>query len=328
MPTQYVYALGINKILAKAYGQAMLFNHDEIRPDHIFLALVDGESNATRVIRNLDVNPQIIKDIVEQHLVQGEARTKRVKLPLTDLSVKAIDAAIGEALRQDVLIGTDHILLGLLGDTTSHCTKALDHAKITRPNAREESQKINDVGNNSGKNKEVAEVMPDKEKKAPRGLEHGQPERYVEDEFHSERRAFTEFAINAETQNMLVRAADKCELMITEAEFAVAIAHTLDKWPRLNLPAIYDFRRIMGEVKFSQEVLVDTSILVRLAISLNASSNEILYNNHHIVRIPLELFVIRALETLSDRPYMYVRGEKHNVETLFLEARKKAMAQS
>ncbi len=114
------------QILALAKKEAAFFQHDQIRTEHILLAIAAvPEAVASRLLRRQGIDPQIVVREVVAYLQIGKVADARA-ITLGNSSRECIVLAGQEAERLgSEYIGTEHLLLGLLGDPESIAGKVL-----------------------------------------------------------------------------------------------------------------------------------------------------------------------------------------------------------
>ena len=80
------------KAMGLALQEAQRFNHDYIGTEHILLGLIDEWSGvAADVLKNLDVDPQQIRQEVERLLSDGTTMVTVAQLPFTPASKKVLE---------------------------------------------------------------------------------------------------------------------------------------------------------------------------------------------------------------------------------------------
>lgn len=131
------------RILSFAQEEALRFRHAFIGPEHLLLGLARvPECIACKVLTQMQIDFQDMYHRVEQTMHAGE-KTLVGNIALAPRGEKAIRLAVDEArLMQHHIIGTEHILLGIIregeGDVTAVCSQlALDLST-----ARIQTQKI------------------------------------------------------------------------------------------------------------------------------------------------------------------------------------------
>jgi hypothetical protein len=107
------------KVMQLANQEAQRFRYEYIGTEHILLGLVkEGGGVAANVLKNLDIDLRKIRREVEK-IIQSRplALAPRGRRPQTPRARKVIERAIEEARNlNDNFVGTEHLLLGLLGD--------------------------------------------------------------------------------------------------------------------------------------------------------------------------------------------------------------------
>jgi ATP-dependent Clp protease ATP-binding subunit ClpC len=104
------------RVLSLAQEEAQRLNHNYIGTEHLLLGLIREENSvAVKVLRELGVRPQRVKDMVERTVGQGQRTMLSTKLTLTPRTKRVIELAVDEARRMGHhYIGTEHLLLGLV----------------------------------------------------------------------------------------------------------------------------------------------------------------------------------------------------------------------
>lgn len=104
------------RVLTLAQEEAQRLNHNYIGTEHLLLGLIREENSvAVRVLQELGVKPQKVKDMVERTVGQGQRTIPGSKLTLTPRTKRVIELAVDEARRMGHhYIGTEHLLLGLV----------------------------------------------------------------------------------------------------------------------------------------------------------------------------------------------------------------------
>jgi ATP-dependent Clp protease ATP-binding subunit ClpC len=105
------------RVVALAQDEARSFNHRFIGTEHLLLGLIsEGEGIAGRALRNVGMSLSSVRCQVEQLLGHGD-QPPAGHLPFTPNAKEVLERSHREALQQrHHYIGTEHILLGLIGD--------------------------------------------------------------------------------------------------------------------------------------------------------------------------------------------------------------------
>ena len=106
------------KALALANQEAQHFHHDRIGTEHILLGLIkEGYGVAANVLQRLHVDFAKARQEVEQLAPPAVPDANIGKLPQTSHAKHVIELSIGEARNLNHnYVGTEHLLLGLLGE--------------------------------------------------------------------------------------------------------------------------------------------------------------------------------------------------------------------
>jgi len=96
-----------------AREEARALGHDDVRPEQILLGLLRQEGLAAQILTGLDLTLERARD----QLVRGSAdHAPAAFLPVTPATQKVLELALNEELtRRPNHVGTEHLLLGLIG---------------------------------------------------------------------------------------------------------------------------------------------------------------------------------------------------------------------
>jgi ATP-dependent Clp protease ATP-binding subunit ClpC len=105
------------RVVVLAQEEARLLNHNYIGTEHILLGLVhEREGVAARALESLGVRLDLVRQLVEEIIGQGNSWPSG-HIPFTPRAKKVLELSLREAIQlSHNHIGTEHILLGLLGE--------------------------------------------------------------------------------------------------------------------------------------------------------------------------------------------------------------------
>jgi hypothetical protein len=131
------------KVVAQTLAEAQTRHHAFIGTEHVLLALCANDGVAARALTAVAGSTDAVRDALLPLLPPGGAKALAGHIPFTKRAKKAMDVAAREALRLGHnYIGTEHLLLGLLGEGTEHdhglARQALTDAGVTYDAARAE----------------------------------------------------------------------------------------------------------------------------------------------------------------------------------------------
>lgn len=137
------FSEGARKVLTKAQEEAKRLGHGYIDTEHILLGIVDEEAGvAAKILTNLGVPLAKVRAAVEFVVGKGERRTAG-DISLAPRAKRAIEVAVDEARRLNSnYIGSEHLLLGLLGGKEGVACNVLENFGITIERAREEVAQV------------------------------------------------------------------------------------------------------------------------------------------------------------------------------------------
>jgi hypothetical protein len=112
--------------LQQAEGHARRLRHDAIGAEHILLAILENpDTLAVKALRETGADVDAIRTRLEAQLVPGTADSPAA-IPVSPQGRRCFGAAVSQALELGHnYIGTEHLLLGLLGDKQSAASQIL-----------------------------------------------------------------------------------------------------------------------------------------------------------------------------------------------------------
>jgi ATP-dependent Clp protease ATP-binding subunit ClpC len=126
------------QVVVLAQEEARILRHPYIGPEHILLGLLREEHGvAARVLNGLDVTGDTVRTQVRRIVGAGEEITSRA-MPFTPEALRALQTALREALSLDRReIGTEHLLLALVGGEETVATRVLAALDVHGDRVRE-----------------------------------------------------------------------------------------------------------------------------------------------------------------------------------------------
>jgi len=131
----YNFTEELRQILARARVEANRLRHQYVAPEHILLALVaDPDGVAAAVLNEIRVQPEDIRDRVEELVKKGSARVSGdPSLPYTSRAKKLLELAMTAARNLgDGYVGAEHLLLGLIDEEKNIAAQVLADLGATR----------------------------------------------------------------------------------------------------------------------------------------------------------------------------------------------------
>ncbi len=128
------------KAIELTWQEARRFNHEYVGTEHLLLGLLKVRGGvAVKVLRNLDVDSRTIRLDVEKLMRSGRDPVTSNKIPQTPQSKKVIEHSLEEARNmRHSYIGSEHILLGLLGEKEGIAFHVLENRGLNIDRVREE----------------------------------------------------------------------------------------------------------------------------------------------------------------------------------------------
>lgn len=126
------------RVMQRAFREAKRCQHDFVGTEHLLFGLLcDRDGPAVRLLKTLQANPELMLEKVELSLQRHFAEQAMEQFPLSPASRRAFRGAAEEAARcQHVLVGPEHLLLGLLWEIDAEANRILSGHGVTLAHAR------------------------------------------------------------------------------------------------------------------------------------------------------------------------------------------------
>jgi ATP-dependent Clp protease ATP-binding subunit ClpC len=113
------------RVVVLARDTAALADHAYIGPDHFLLGILAHEDGAGyRLLGQLEIPVGDLRDLVRERTGRGPGSPNQI--PFAPQAKKALELSLREAIRLgDKYIGSEHVLLGVLREGSSHGARAL-----------------------------------------------------------------------------------------------------------------------------------------------------------------------------------------------------------
>jgi hypothetical protein len=131
------------RVLSLAQEEAERMHHSSIDAEHILIALVrEGNGYASQALRSLGVKLSQVIEVVESLNPPVPSRSSP-QLDLAAGTKKVLELAVHESRRMGhETIGTEHLLLGLVRQTTGNAMQALKRLGINAEDVRREVRRV------------------------------------------------------------------------------------------------------------------------------------------------------------------------------------------
>ena len=108
---------GARRVIVFAQDEARELNHSYIGTEHLLLGLTrEDEGVAAQALRELEIRQDAVREQVTEIIGRGE-RPPSGHIPFTPRAKKVLELSLRESLQlSHSYIGTEHILLGLVGE--------------------------------------------------------------------------------------------------------------------------------------------------------------------------------------------------------------------
>src|SRR5580765_1328269 len=140
----------VRKVLAMAREEAEKLHHEYVGTEHLLLALLrEGEGVAATVLTNIGADLTRMRDQILSTVRAGRASagTTGPDLPYTSRAKKVLELAMSEARElHHSYVGTEHLLLGLIGEEKGIAAQVLIDNGCTLDQARAETLRLLGTG--------------------------------------------------------------------------------------------------------------------------------------------------------------------------------------
>jgi len=128
----------VKVLLDSARKEAIKYGHNRIEPEHIFLAMLeDNQGVGVSILHHMGIDFQKLKQEIERNIKVG-IPVYVGEIPLSPQSKKVLELAVKEAqFYMHTYVGTEHILLGIIGSEETLPSRILRAYGITLRNVRE-----------------------------------------------------------------------------------------------------------------------------------------------------------------------------------------------
>jgi pyruvoyl-dependent arginine decarboxylase len=137
----YNFSARTRIVLAMAREEAGRLHHEYVGTEHILLGLLaEGDGVGVRIVRKLGVDAEALPGWIEAEVKMGKSEsTSGPDLPYTSRAKKVLELAMTEARQlHHSYVGTEHLLLGMIGEEKGIAAHILSECGVTIEAARRE----------------------------------------------------------------------------------------------------------------------------------------------------------------------------------------------
>jgi ATP-dependent Clp protease ATP-binding subunit ClpC len=114
------------QVVVRAHDEALALKHDAIGTEHLLLGLLEGDGIAARVLGELGVGAEAVREQVSRIVGSGTPQRAGSQLPFTPRAQRVLEAASEEATAlEHAYVGSEHVLLGLVREADSVAVQIL-----------------------------------------------------------------------------------------------------------------------------------------------------------------------------------------------------------
>jgi ATP-dependent Clp protease ATP-binding subunit ClpC len=128
------------RVVVLAQEEAREFNHSHIGTEHLLLGVLhEGQGLAAMVLKSLGLTLDATRDEVEAILGRGRKEQATGHIPFTPRAKKSLELSLRESLQLGSrYIGTEHLLLGLIGQDENVAIQVLRRLDVNLNDLREQ----------------------------------------------------------------------------------------------------------------------------------------------------------------------------------------------
>ena len=136
----YNFTERVRHTLGKAREHAFALDHEHVGTEHILLALLESDGVGATALQNMDVDLAQAAEVLKSAAKSGRPEpTRGPDLPYTSRSKKVLELAMNEARDMDhSYVGTEHLLLGLIGEGQGIAAQVLHGLGVQLDEARQQ----------------------------------------------------------------------------------------------------------------------------------------------------------------------------------------------
>ena len=148
---EYNFSKRVQEVIKFSREEAFRLGHEFIGTEHLLLGIIKlGEGTAVEILRNLNVDLLKLKKAIENAISSGAHTLTIGNLPLTKQAEKVLKRTqIEVKVFRKNIIGTEHLLLGILRDDDNIASNILMQFGVTYENVRNELNQIYGSGESS-----------------------------------------------------------------------------------------------------------------------------------------------------------------------------------
>jgi len=138
--TSYNFTERVRQTLAAARERAVALNHEYVGTEHILLAFLESDGVGATALQNLNVDLRQAAEMVMSTVKRAPSEiTRGPDAPYSSRSKKVLELAISEAdAMNHSYVGTEHLLLGLLGEGHGIAAEVLHRLGVQLDEARQQ----------------------------------------------------------------------------------------------------------------------------------------------------------------------------------------------
>ena len=132
------FTTDVRQVLSNAREEAARLNNPWVDTEHIALAFTRANTNASRVLRDIEVDPDALRETAEHAVHPSDVPPPKGDLPYSRHAKKTLEHALKEAAEHGHdFVGIDHLLIGVIQESDGLGAELLAKHGATADRVRE-----------------------------------------------------------------------------------------------------------------------------------------------------------------------------------------------
>ena len=114
----YYFTTDVRQVLSNAREEAARLGNPSVDTEHIALAFTRANTSASRVLRDIEVDPDALRETAEHAIHPSDVAPPKGDLPYSRHAKQTLEHALKEAAEHGHnFVGIDHLLIGVIQES-------------------------------------------------------------------------------------------------------------------------------------------------------------------------------------------------------------------
>ena len=114
----FTFTTDVRKVLSNAREEAARLGNPWVDTEHIALAFTRADTSASRVLRDIEVDPDALRETAEHAIHPSDVAPPKGDLPYSRHAKRTLEHALKEAADHGHdFVGVDHLLIGVIQES-------------------------------------------------------------------------------------------------------------------------------------------------------------------------------------------------------------------